>query len=85
MKKSTCNLGIFMASDVGDVEVPYYGTILDILDVHFGSFTTTVLEVRWHKSIMSPPARATMVMDECGFYRVDTTRVAPSRTELSDT
>ena len=34
---------------------------------------------------MSPRHRATMVLDDCGFYRVDTTRVAPRGREDSDT
>lgn len=85
MKKTTTNSSIFMLSYDGDDETPYCGTILDVLEVDYGSFNTVVLEVKWYKSIMAPPNRATMVKDECGFYRVDTTRTSSAGTEFSDT
>src|SRR5450759_1213337 len=85
MKKTIANSYIYQSTMNGTREKPYAGTILDILEVDFGSFNNIVLEVRWHKSIMSPPERATMVMDECGFYRVSIGHVAPRGTALADT
>lgn len=85
MKKTTTNSAIFSLSLDGDEEIPYCGIIQDILEVDYGSFTCVVLEATFYKSIRSPPRRASMVMDECGFYRVDTTRVAPRGREDSDT
>ncbi len=86
LKRCTTNSGIFLLSQDGDQEsTPYCGIIQDILEVDYGSFTCVVLEATFYKSIMSPPRRASMILDECGFYRVDTTRVAPRGREDSDT
>ncbi|CAM6086372.1 unnamed protein product [Calypogeia fissa] len=84
MKKIVTNCNIYMMTNDGEREMPCVGTIMDILDVDFGSFTTVVLECKWHKSIMSPLPRATMVLDECGFYRVNIARVVPTGNEFSD-
>src|SRR5450759_5381669 len=62
MKKTTANSYIYQSTMNGTREKPYACTIFDILEADFGSFNSIVLEVRWHKSIMSPPKRATMVM-----------------------
>ncbi len=85
MKVTTMNSGIFMLTRSGDVEVPYCGIINDILEVDFRSFTIVLMDVQWHKSIMPPSRRPSMVLDECGFYRVDTRLSVPQGTEYSDT
>lgn len=51
-----------MTCDREGQDVPYCGTIVDILEVDFGSFTCVVLEVKWDKSIITPRTCATMVM-----------------------
>ena len=52
-------------------ELPYYGRILDIWELEFRGFYETVLYVHWHRTGLAG-ARATIVQDETGYWRVDT-------------
>ena len=40
MKRTTCNSLVYMLTMDGDVERPYCGTILDIIEVDFGTFVS---------------------------------------------
>jgi Domain of unknown function (DUF4218) len=72
-------LGVEADGDGVDQVVPYCGKMTDIVEVNFGSFDTVLVGAVWYRS-----GSATMVADDCGFLRVNTSLHQPRHTYASD-
>ncbi len=59
--------------------MPFCGKITDILEVSFGSFEIVLVGALWYKS-----GSATLVPDNCGFIRVNTSLHQPRSTYASE-
>ena len=72
-RKSTTDCGVYALGveadrDGVDQVVAYCGKITDIVEVSFGSFETVLVGAMWYRT-----GSATLVLDGCGFRRVNTT------------
>ena len=83
-RRSTTDCGVYalgVQTDRAGVDqiVPFCGKITDILEVSFGSFETVLVGALWYKS-----RSATLVPDNCGFLRVNTSLHQPRNTYASE-
>jgi hypothetical protein len=72
-------LGVEADGDGVDQVVPYCGKMTDILEVTFGSFEVVLVGAMWYRS-----GSTTMVADDCGFLRVNTSLHQPRHTYASE-
>ena len=83
-RRSTTDCGVYAVGVEADGHgvdqvVPYCGKMTDILEVNFGSFETVLVGALWYRS-----GSPTMVEDDCGFLRVNTSLHQPRHTYASE-
>ena len=66
-----------------DQTIPYCDKMTNIVEVNFGSFHIILVGALWYRSKLSD-RNVTIIMDECGFFRVNTTHHQPKNRVDSD-